>query len=179
MFTGYPTLSEGPGLAVYLDAGDRGIVQTVEVMRQLARASLLDPAVKQVAVLAVRDVPKADATDYARAIFHFAKARFKYVPDLSNAEEITSPSIHSRRILERGNTYGDCDDFSVAQAAWLMSLGVPARFTTLASKKHGGAFDHVRVEAKLPQGWTPLESTIKRSLFGQSFPVIRSRSYEV
>ena len=166
-------------MGMFLDAGDRGIEQTVRVMQKLTRDSLMDPAVKQAAVLAVRNVPKADAAEYARAIFHFAKSRFKYVPDLADAEEITSPSIHSRRILERGTTYGDCDDFSVAQAAWLMSLGVPARFATLASKKHGGAFDHVRVEAKLPSGWTPLESTIKKSLFGQTFPVIRSRSYEV
>jgi transglutaminase-like putative cysteine protease len=179
VFTGYPSLAEGPGVEVPLSGGDRGIVETVRVMQKLVRDALADPAVKQAAVLAVRDVPRADATAYAKAIFDFTKQRFKYVPDLANAEEITSPSIHSRRILEKGSTYGDCDDYSVAQAAWLMSLGVPARFTTLASKKHGGAFDHVRVEAKLPTGWAPMESTIKRSVFGQTFPVIRSRSYEV
>lgn len=162
-----------------LSAGDKGIGQTVELMSRMARESLSDPLVKRVAVAATQGVKKVDPAGYAKAIFDFAKSRFRFVPDYAGVEELTSPTIHSKRILEEGRTYGDCDDFSLAQAAWLMSVGVPARFTVVASPKHKGFYDHVRVEARLPEGWIPMETTVKRSRFGQSFPVLRAKSWDV
>ncbi len=180
MFMGNAPLSgSGEGRWFELAGGDKGIEQTVALMQQLTRQSLGDPAVKEVAVLAIRGIPKVDPARYAAAIFQFAKDRIKYVPDYAGVEELTSPAIHSQRILNVGTSYGDCDDFSMTQAAWLMSLGVPARFATVASPRSNGAFNHVRVEAKIPQGWVPLESTIMRSKFGQSFPVLRKKTYEV
>lgn len=171
--------SAQPGQWFELAGGDRGIGQTVELMRRMTRESLTDPVVKQAAVLAIRAIPKVDPAAYAAAIFQFAKDRIKYVPDYAGVEELTSPRIHSERILSAGTSYGDCDDFSMAQAAWLMSLGVPARFAVVASPRSHGAFNHVRVEARLPAGWAPLESTIGRAKFGQSFPVLRKATFDI
>jgi transglutaminase-like putative cysteine protease len=180
MFTGVPSLSGGnDGRWFELAGGDLGVEQTVALMQRMTRESLTDPAVKQAAVLAIKDVAKPDAQKYAAAIFQFAKDRIKYVPDYAGVEELTSPAIHSRRILNVGESYGDCDDFSMSQAAWLISLGVPARFAVVASPKGGGRLNHVRVEARAPSGWMPMESTIGKSRFGQSFPILRKKVYEV
>ena len=162
-----------------LSDGDKGIEETVALMAQMTRASLGDRAVKQVAIMATQAVPKTDPAAYAAEIFKFAKKVFRFVPDTAAVEELTSPTIHSKRVLETGKTYGDCDDYAMAQAAWLMAVGVPARFTVIASPRHKGIFDHVRVEARLPTGWTPMETTIKRSAFGQSFPAVRAKSWDV
>jgi transglutaminase-like putative cysteine protease len=179
MFYGsFPTLNED-GRWFELSAGDRGIGETVALMGKMARESMGHPEVKQVAVMATQGVAKVDPARYAEAVFFFAKRHFRFVPDIAGVEELTSPTIHSRRILEKGGTFGDCDDFSLAQAAWLMAVGVPARFTVIASPKHKGAFDHVRVEAKTQYGWQPMETTVKRSRFGESFPVLRAHSWDV
>lgn len=167
-----------------LSAGDKGIEQTVALMTRMARESLSDPIVKQAAVMLTQGVlkngrPVVDPFRYAEAIFNESKKRFRFVPDYAGVEELTSPAIHSRRILETGGTYGDCDDFSLAQAAWLMAVGVPARFTVVASPKHQGFYDHVRAEAKTQRGWTPMETTVHRARFGDSFPALRAQSWDV
>ena len=178
MYSG-PSPAPGVGDWYELSAGDKGIEETVAVMIRLVRDSLSDPSVKQAAVMAIQGVPKVDPDAYAEAFYKFAKARFKFVPDYAGVEELTSPAIHSQRILSTGSSYGDCDDYSMTMAAWLLSAGIPARFATIASKKHGGQFDHVRVEAYTQSGWRPMEATVKKSVYGQSYPVLRVQTWAV
>lgn len=179
MYVNNPLLSEGPGKWIPLSDGEKGIDETVDVMRQLVYKSLADPAVKAAAMEAAKDVRPTDVEGYAKAVWRFVRARMKYVPDTWKIEEVTSPAIHSRRILASGSSWGDCDDFSVTGAAWLISLGVPARFAVVASLKNFGRFDHVRAEARTPRGWVPLETTMKALPYGKGVANVRTKVYEV
>jgi transglutaminase-like putative cysteine protease len=175
-FDGQP---EKPGLVVPLAGGELGTDQTVDVMAQLVRKSLEDPATKQMAVAVTQGIDAQDPLKYVRAVWSGVRAKMRYVPDVYQVEELTSPAIHSRRILSTGASYGDCDDFSMLGAAWLLALGVPARFEVVASPKNGGKFDHVRVAALTASGWLPLETTVRKVPFGGAVKTLRMKTYSI
>ena len=171
--------AETLGQYLPLSEGEKGVDETVEIMRRMVLQSLADPAVKELAATIVKGIPYTDSVGYAKAVYQFAKDRMQYVPDTAHIEEITAPAIHARRFLSAGRSWGDCDDFSTLQAALLKSVGVPVRFAVIASPRNKGAFDHVRLEAYTKAGWLPLESTIAKSKFGQSFRALRSKIYPI
>jgi len=162
-----------------LSAGDAGVFETLNRMRGLVHAATDYPEVKAAAVRGLARCPTRNPACQASALFQFAKDRFRYVPDTLGVEEVTAPWIHSRRILDRGATYGDCDDYAVTLAAWLQSVGIPSRFTVVASPKHGGVYDHVRTDAGVLGRWAPMEATLTRRKFGESVPAIRTQSLEI
>ena len=172
-------LSEGPGEWLPLASGDTGIRTTVQRLQKMVSASLTDPATKAAAVSVSRGVRPTDTAGYIKAVWDGVRHYMRYVPDTRGIEEITSPALHSRRILADGQSWGDCDDFSVLGAAWLMSLGVPARFRVLASPKNCGRFDHIRVEAQNAGGWIPLETTMRSLDLGDSVKALRSQTFNV
>jgi len=175
-FDGQP---EKPGLVVPLAGGELGTDQTVDIMARLVRKSLEDPATKQMAVAVTQGIDAKDPLKYVRAVWAGVRAKMRYVPDVYQVEELTSPAIHSRRILSTGASYGDCDDFSMLGAAWLLALGVPARFEVVASPKNGGKFDHVRVAALTASGWLPLETTVRKVPFGGAVKTLRMKTYSI
>lgn len=148
-------------------------------MRRLVEESARYPEVKRVAVLATQGCGPVAFGCFVRKIYDFVKARMRYVPDTHEVEEITAPWVHARRFLSEGASYGDCDDFSVVEAALLKSVGVPVRLTVIASPKHGGFYDHVRAEANVAGQWIPLETTSAKLQFGQSIPDLRRFDTEV
>lgn len=170
---------EKPGVEMALSAGQKGTDETVSVMRTMVLGSLTDPAVKAAAMKAVSGVRPMDSAGYVAAVWKAVRDGMGYVPDYFKIEELTSPAIHSRRIMATGHSYGDCDDFSMVGAAWLIALGVPARFEVVASTKNGGKFDHVRVAAWLGNRWVPLETTMKTVPLGRSVPAIRVKAYPI
>lgn len=180
MYVKDPLLSESQGTFVPLSDGESGVNDTLAVMSKMVRDSLADPAVKGMAVRVSEHVRPTDRNGYIRAVWDGIRYHMKYVPDVWKTEEVTSPAVHSRRIVASGKSWGDCDDFSVLGAAWLLALGVPARLKVLASPKNGGKFDHVRAEAMNADGkWVPLETTMKKIPFGRGVPALREKNYEV
>ena len=170
---------EKPGMEIPLSAGEAGTDETLDVMRTLVRKSLTDPATKAAAVQATAGLSARDTLGYIKAVWAGVRAKMRYVPDVYQVEEVTSPAIHSRRILSTGQSWGDCDDFSMVGAAWLLALGVPARFEVVASPKNGGKLDHVRVSALTPSGWMPLETTVTRVPFGGAVRTLRVKTYAI
>ena len=138
----------------------------------------MDPTTKAVAVGISKGVRPTDRAGYIRAVWDGVRRHMRYVPDTRGIEEVTSPAIHSRRIQSDGQSWGDCDDFAALGAAWMLSLGVPARFNVLASRKNGGKFDHIRVEADDGKNWVPMETTIPRLALGESVPVLRNQIFD-
>jgi transglutaminase-like putative cysteine protease len=179
------TLARGSGCphgratVLGLSAGDAGTLETLDIMRGLVHKSYEHPEVKEVAVKATAGCPPNSPPCFANKIFKYAKANMRYVPDINGVEEVTAPWIHSKRILTLGGTYGDCDDFSVLQAAWLSSLGVPTRFAVIATPRNGGTYDHVRVEARILNRWVPMETTRRNSKLGEKMNGIRATYLEV
>lgn len=179
MYVRFDGVHEKPGVEIGLSGGMKGTDETLDVMRVMVRKSLLDPMTKAAAMKVSAGVRPQDVDGYVKAVWQGVKDRMTYVPDVFGQEELTSPDIHSRRIMAGGKSYGDCDDFSMVGAAWLLSLGVPARFDVVASPKHGGRFDHVRVSAMTPSGWVPLETTMRRMPYGGSGKALKIKSYAV
>lgn len=168
-----------PGVEIALSSGDIGTDETVDVMRALIRKSLLDPMTKAAAVKQTQGVDPKDTGGFVKAVWAGVRKTMQYVPDYYKVEELTSPAIHSRRIMSGGKSWGDCDDFSMLGAAWLLSLGIPARIEVVASTKNGGAYDHVRVAGLTKEGWTPLETTMKKVPFGGEGPTLRKKIYSI
>jgi len=179
MYVRFDGVPEKPGVVIPLSAGELGTDETVEVMRTLIRRSLTDPATKAAAVAVTAGVDAKDTLGYIRSVWAGVRAKMRYVPDVHKVEELTSPAIHSRRIMSTGSSWGDCDDFSMVGAAWLLALGVPARIEVVASPKNGGHFDHVRVAALTPKGWLPLETTVRKIPFGGAVKTLRVKTYAI
>lgn len=180
MYVADPLSDEQPGRWVELSAGPRQLDDTLNVLRKMVRESLLYPETKRAAILAASHVRPTDTDGYIQAVFDGVRSRLSYVPDTWGIEQTIAPQIHSRRILASGKSWGDCDDYAALGAAWLTSLGVPARFAVIASPKNGGRWDHIRVEGRGADGkWIPLETTMKRLSFGQSVPGLRHKYTEV
>lgn len=179
MYVSFGGVPEGPGKLINLSAGDAGTDETVDIMRTMVRNSLMDPVTKAAAVMVAQNVKPTDADGYVKAVWRGVREKMLYVPDFYKTEEVTSPAIHSRRIMQGGRSWGDCDDFSMLGASWLLSLGVPARFEVIASPKNGGNLDHVRVAGLTRNGWVVLETTMKRVPFGGRVPDLRKKVYSI
>lgn len=179
MYVRFNSTPESRGVEIPLSAGMAGTDETVQLMAAMTRRSLLDPVTKAAAMKIAAQVRPQDVLGYIRAVWAGVKTNMTYVPDVAGQEELTSPAIHSARIMQGGKSYGDCDDFSMLGAAWLLALGVPARFDIVASPKNGGRFDHVRVDALGPQGWIPLETTMRKMPFGFTGVNLRNKLYAI
>lgn len=180
MYVADPLAGEGPGTWVPLADGPGQLESTLAVIRRLVAESLRYPETKRAAVLMASHVRPTDTDGYIKAVFDGVRTRVGYVPDTWQIEQTAAPQIHSRRILASGRSWGDCDDYAALGAAWLLSLGVPARFAVIASPKNGGRWDHIRVEARNAAGvWVPLETTMRRLRFGQAVPGLRHKYTEV
>ncbi len=179
MYVNDPLAKEEPGRYITLGSGPGAVGDTVRVLQRMVEESLKHPETKRSAVYAVAGVPPTDTDGYIRAIYQTIRNRMSFVPDTFNIEQTMAPHLHSRRFIQAGTSFGDCDDFAALGAAWLMSVGVPARFAVIASPKNQGRWDHIRVEARGTKGWIPLELTSKRVPFGKSFPATRTKYFEV
>lgn len=104
--------------------GKSGNLETVEVMKGIARARASNPLVRQLAlqILLSHKVPSNYYKDEALAIARFVKEKVRYVRDITNVETLMDPLTLIDQI-QRGEAQGDCDDMSLLIATLLLSIG--------------------------------------------------------
>lgn len=137
-----------------LPEGPDGTAVTLRIMRDLARASLKNPAqvIRNQALSIVQNVAARNYSGEVNALQGWVRDRIRYVQDPDEIELVQTPE----KTLELGQ--GDCDDKATLLASLLLAIGHPARFVAVGFQ--GDAFSHVLVESKVADSWIPLETIV-------------------
>lgn len=141
------------------------------VARQMMK-SIRDPRVRQLAVSIVsRRVRKPDIKngdggwalderDYwgeVKAIFNWMRANVRYIRDMATIDTFAT----AMRTIEAHG--GDCDDYTIALGALLMSIGYSVRMKTIQTRDSED-WNHIYLQVGLPPGkntkWRTLDASV-------------------
>ena len=149
-FWGIPiTVNAVPTNPINTDISTR---DTVQQMIAIARISSHSPQVASVVDSLLRSLPKNPATlDLVRAIFWWIKNHISFVED----EEILGQQLGYKDVnqellippdtlLSMPTPMGDCDDFAMLAASFMLACSVPVWFVTVAvDPEQPGRFSHI------------------------------------
>jgi transglutaminase-like putative cysteine protease len=160
-----------------LPPGDAGIRLTIARMMDLAQSKegAMNPQVRAWALAATASAPDRDDYAQAAAIFDAVHRgiRFRGEYDETIQSPLTTLQLQA----------GDCDDHAILLAALLRSIGIPARFETVATDA-SKEFSHVFTVAGVRQNgrvvrWLPLDTTVPQSYPGWKAPIVtRDKSWD-
>lgn len=143
-----------------LQGGLPGAIQTLTRMRDLARASLREPAQQIRETALALTVGSSGWTDQVRALQSWIQTNVRYVQDpiddTGGVELVQSP----QKTLDYGA--GDCDDQATLLAALLSAVGHPARFIAVGFR--GEPLSHVLTQTKVGSCWVSAETIQPRPL---------------
>jgi transglutaminase-like putative cysteine protease len=165
-----------PVREVQIPTGDRGARKMVRVMADEARAAIRNP-------LTIRTVetitpPGANPADRIFFIREWLRERFIFSPDPHGIELLRTPDYSLNRILQEGETRGDCDDLAVLVAALGIAAGLPARFVLFAFGERL-PFSHVFCELFAEcTGWQEFDLT-RPAQMPPGMKVKRAETHEV
>lgn len=152
-----------------LAQGDQGVVQTIDVIRQLVDDAVKDPKINVTAIEMVRRVAdQFSRDDKAAAIYTAVANRWFYVEDpvgpFGPKETLRAP----RTLLQIWA--GDCDDASVLIASLLGTIGIPSRLVTIAADPSSpNDFSHIYPEAEIfPGTWVAMDIARPGSAYGSA-----------
>lgn len=114
--------------------GDRGIIQTVKLIKALVEQYKKDIRIRELAGSIVR--PFRSNKNKIKAIFKWIKKNIKYVRDIDGIETLHTPY----KILRQG--YGDCDDLATLSASLLKAVGYKV-FYVVTSNRQDKRFNHI------------------------------------
>lgn len=141
------------------------------VARQMMK-SIRDPRVRQLAVSIVSKrsrrpdphtgdggwaVAERDYWGEVKAIFNWMRANVRYIRDMSTIDTFAT----AMRTIEAHG--GDCDDYTIALGALLMSVGYSVRMKTIQTKDSDD-WNHIYLQVGLPPGkptkWKTLDASV-------------------
>jgi hypothetical protein len=127
--------------------GVRGNLDTIEVMKNMARKYSRHDLVKRLAtnILHSYKIPSHHYLQEAQAIGQFVKDHVRYVKDPVGTESLQAPDMMIRMMQEVGYAMGDCDDMSLLMAALLMSVGIAPKFRAIKYDEKCPHFNHIYV----------------------------------
>ncbi len=167
----YLTTPDAVTLAEIPD-GSAGVRATLKVMRDIARDSRTNYAIRKLAEKIITDanVPAKDWAGEARAIHEWVRDNIRYTFDIDGVEQLQTPD----KLLETRK--GDCDDMALLTAALLIALGHPSRFVAVGFSP--GDLSHVFVQTKIGARWFTSDTTEAKP-FGWTPPGIEYREAPV
>lgn len=110
----------------------RGAPQTIGVMRRAALIAQNDPAIRELAEVACRELDSKDYISEYLALYHFVLRHTRYMRDPKTVELVKDPALVARQILAGQTPCLDCDDLACLLAALILSVGGQCDFLTVA-----------------------------------------------
>lgn len=138
--------------------GDRGTIQTLDVMRRFVNEALTEPVVRNRAVQLTLGCGQNLECQWA-ALRQWMAAHWRFVRDPSGVELVHRPERLLDQIGTGGYAIGDCDDAAVLGAALGKAVGFSAQFVVLGFLGSRGPFSHVYAELLTGTGWRELDIT--------------------
>lgn len=131
--------------------GPEGIRQTLKLMARLSKDYAKAPAIRELGLSLVRDLPPKKWAMEARRIHDFVRDNIRYTKDIAGCETLHTP-IQTLKLRQ-----GDCDDKSTLVGALLQTIGHPVRFVAIGFNKD--EYSHVFPQTKIAGKWVTLETT--------------------
>jgi hypothetical protein len=167
----HDSINGGPSARIFRV---NNIDDRLAAVAQMVMISIRDPRVRQLAVSIVSkrcNEPNhktgdggwcLDERDYwgeVQAIFYWMRANVRYVRDPSTIDTFAT----AMRTIEAHG--GDCDDYQIALAALLMTIGYPVKMKTIRTKDFAD-WNHIYLVVGLPPGkptkWRALDASVKQ-----------------
>lgn len=148
-----------------LPDGDRGVAQTMSLIRQLVDHAIKNPYINRTAIeiLQSYNVPQYSQHSAANAIWTWVRQNIRYVQDPVGKETVRPAEV----ILEV--RAGDCDDINgVLIPSLLGTIGIPTRGVTVAAAPDSRDFSHIYAEALVDGQWIALDAARANVVFGQA-----------
>jgi hypothetical protein len=166
--------------------GIRGNMDTVEIMKRVARERSRHPLVRELAlkILQVSQVPSQDYRTEALAIGDYVKRKVRYVRDIEGVETLHDPLTMIDQI-RRGESQGDCDDMSLLIAALLLSIGHRPVFRIVKYTSKAPGFQHIYVvdyernHNEKNKSRIVLDAILKRKPIGSEVPHVEGKEIAV
>ena len=126
--------------------GVDGNLDTIQVMKKIARERAGDPLVRKLAlnILHQYQIPSNHYVDECLAIGDYVKRKVRYVKDPSNIEYLQDP-VDLIKQIQAGTAQGDCDDQALLTAALLLSVGHDPKFRAVRYETVVGNYNHIYV----------------------------------
>lgn len=154
--------------------GDRGVEQTIDLLRCLVDDAVKDPAINVKAIQILRDYNVANfgTLDRLHAFYDWISqpANFLYVPDPVGPFGPKETLRPARTLFEvRG---GDCDDYTALLGSLLGTVGIRTRVVTIAAdRNYPNDFSHIYPEAEVSPGcWIAMDAARPGAQFGIAPP---------
>ncbi len=142
-----------------LRGGDRGVKDTIELMKQYAREYASNPQIQRLAASLASYCEECTLKN----IFQYVVRTIQYRYDPPGVELVASP----KHTILGNRKYGDCDDLSVALAALFMAAGHKCKYKTIAWRPNNPRqFSHVYVMVSFERGWIPMDAVMGMAGFG-------------
>lgn len=154
------TMSQPTYNLSFIPNGEAGVRATLAAMSQIIKKYKKAPAIRELALKIVSQVPEKQWRKEVDAIFKWVQKNIRYVKDVRGVETLHTP-IQLLRLRQ-----GDCDDMSIMAASLLESLGHPTRLCAVGV--NGGEFSHVFSQTKIGGNWVTLECTVKDFPLGKT-----------
>jgi hypothetical protein len=157
-----------------LQRGDRGVEQTIDLLRCLVDDAVKDPGINVQAIQILRDYNVANfgTLDRLQAFYDWISqpANFLYVPDPVGPFGPKETLRPARTLFEVKG--GDCDDYTALIASLLGTVGIRTRVVTIAAdRNHPNYFSHIYPEAKISPGCLiPMDAARPGAQFGVAPP---------
>lgn len=139
--------------------GDRGILQTLKIIKVLVEGFKKDIRIRELAGDIVR--PFRSNKNKIKALFRWIKKNIKYVRDVDGIETLHTPY----KILRQG--YGDCDDLALLSASMLKAVGYKVYYV-VTSNRPDRKFNHIFLRASDGRRKYVFDATINK--FNKSRP---------
>ena len=157
-----------------LARGDRGVEQTIHVLKCLIDDAVKDPGINVQAIQILRDAGVANfgVMDRLQAFYAWISqpANFLYVPDPIGPFGPKETVRPARTLFQVKG--GDCDDYSALLASLLGTVGIRSRLVTIAADPAApNDFSHIYPEAEVSRNvWIPLDAARPGAQFGLAPP---------
>jgi hypothetical protein len=161
-------------MGIPLASGDRGVEQTICILKCLIDDAVKDPSINAQAIGILRDsgVSNFGVMDRLRAFYDWISqpANFLYVPDPIGPFGPKETVRPARTLFQVKG--GDCDDYCALLAALLGTVGIRTRLVTIAADRTSpNDFSHIYPEAEAAPGrWVPLDAARPGAQFGVAPP---------
>lgn len=136
----------------WVASGDAGAKGTVRQMVALVRRASSHPSIRSLAVQIVSPYSGRDYVRHALAIREWAAMHIQFLRDPRGTELLHDPVLIADMVRRGGAAHVDCDDAAMMTAALGKSVGLRARFVTIAFLDKKAPYAHVFTELSPPVG---------------------------
>lgn len=151
-----------PGIAVY----------GLRAMLEDARESKRRPEIRAIAFQAIRGCRGVDARCYLQALWTWAVANLRYVPDPAGEEYLQHPTFTLAYLA------GDCDDLAPAFAALAGSVGLQAWLVVGSADPLARLPGHVLAAVEIDGRLVPCDLSVESPQLGRYPPGFRTMRRE-